>query len=1204
MVLYPLEYNCPFCGKILASRFSKCFNIYCQGQTFNVGNLVIYRLNPDLGIGRIIRKIEVPRSKSLDEEDTGLFITHKVIFKDNIIKIINPVDLIHYIYEINDELITKQGNGYINSKDFLIKDGMISYEFLKSDGRVIQLYESEISSKYETPIETLIKKHKFHPSKNFLIKYWANLFHSYYTSYRVKCITNSRLSIMPHQVNVAHRLAEEYFSRIILADEVGLGKTIEAGIYIKEMMARNLAERILIIVPASLVIQWKWEMENKFNINFTIYDGKKIKELKRKGSYRHAEILHNPFYYDNLIICSLQFARNKKYIELLSNITWDIVIFDEAHHLRRYLTNLKSGSYRETLNYDLAKKISLNSESLLLLTATPLQLHSFELYSLIELIHPEIFENFSDFEHFRKNKPFINLLITNLTNVDRLNNFEVKNTIKLLKDLGYIDKRESYIQIVANLKNNDYKYDLVKKIETDHTLSKFLIRNRKKNVFTKEFITKRIVKTIIVIPTQLELEIYNEIRLYLAKIYNSSLNNKKNVGIGFVITTLQKLLTSSKFAFLKSLERRLKEIDRFKNFFLSPDAIKEENPEYYEIELEEQYIDSETNGIFRNKSKKEINDETINLLNHERILKAFYDKLKKLPYDSKSDKLLELLSQIFRVNPYEKVIIFTQFVDTLKFLKDIIEEQNRNYDVELFYGGLDKTQKDEAVEKFRSSSQLGILLSTEIGGEGRNFQFCRMLINYDLPWNPMKLEQRIGRLDRIGQKSREIYIYNFFMEGTVETDVIHALIKRINLFEESIGVLEPIIGRIEKDFKNVLFAEDDGKKRTKLNEFYRTLDEEIRKAKEIEMQLDDLMIDKKSFQMEGLITSLASFIDVKLTHNELYLLLRHFFDINDHFYGVLESVETQTEGIEKTTDESKFQSKIKIHDPLLHKLKYPILNEYEGTFDLDLARNKEEIDFFALGHPLIDNILNFCINDEFLGNVSLLNLKREFVSPYLGDPSVGAKDLYLFIFSVKFQGYIIENQISAIIVDQNGNKFEKLTEFILDIKNFDRIYQFSNEFEEIKLDSNLIKHIQQKAKEIIKSKTNLWKQEIKVLNDKIYTQEKKKKERLFAHNRKILKYKIEILKQKLERKESQRPSEKQLRNIKYLTDQAKKQEKMNKIEKLKEEINFLKQDIRLIEKKLDDLSFEFEDRKNEMIRRSRSKYYTNIISFALIKVEE
>ncbi|MFX1305747.1 MAG: DEAD/DEAH box helicase, partial [Promethearchaeota archaeon] len=465
----PLNYNCPFCGKELESRFSKCFNIYCQGQKFNEGNIVVFRLNPDLGIGRVIKKLEIPTSKSLDEEDTLILTKYKVLFKNNVIKIIHPLDLVHYVYELNEKVITKHGIGYINTKDFLIKDGLISYEFLMENGKISQIYEHEIYSKYETPIKTLISEQNFDPLKNFLIKYWSNLFHSYYKSYQIKCIVNSRLTLMPHQINVTHRLAEEYFPRIILADEVGLGKTIEAGIYIKEMIARDLAERILIIVPASLVKQWQFEMENKFNINFTIYDGKKVKELKNKGNYKYPDVLHNPFYYDNLIICSLQFARNKNYTKLLSSISWDIVVFDEAHHLRRYLINAMTGNYRETLNFELARNLSLNSESMLLLTATPLQLHSFELFSLIELIHPEIFENFSDFEHFRKNMPFINLLVTNLNNIDKLNNFEVKNTIRLLKDLNYIDRSKNVNLILSELKNNSFKLELLKKIEEDHT---------------------------------------------------------------------------------------------------------------------------------------------------------------------------------------------------------------------------------------------------------------------------------------------------------------------------------------------------------------------------------------------------------------------------------------------------------------------------------------------------------------------------------------------------------------------------------------------------------------------------------------------------------------------------------------------------------------------------------------------------------------
>ena len=1196
----PIKNRCPFCGNELASRISKCFNIYCQGHKFNLGNLVIYRLNPDLGIGKLIRKLEIPTSKSLDDEDTQIMIKFKVLFKNNIIKIIHPIDLIHFIFEVNEKIETKQGLGVINSSDFIIKDGAISYEFLKENGKTAQLYESEIYSKYTPKIETSISQQKFDPPRNFLIKYWANLFHSYYTSYQIKCITNSRLSLMQHQINVTHRLSEEYFPRIILADEVGLGKTIEAGIYVKEMMARNIAERILIIVPASLVKQWQFEMSNKFNIEFTLYDGKKVKELTREGSYISFEKLHNPFLYDNLIICSLQFARNKKYIEKLSAIPWDIVIFDEAHHLRRYLTNSTTGRYRETLNYELARNLSLNSESMLLLTATPLQLHSFELYSLIELIHPEAFNTFSDFEHFRKNMPFINLLSTNINQIDKLNNFEVRNTVKLLKDLRYIDKDKNIEQILSEIKSDPIRQKILSKIEQDHTLSKFLIRNRKKNVFTEDLISKRIVHTIIVNPSKEELDIYNEIRLYLAQIYNSS-PSKENVGLGFVITTLQKLITSSKYAILKSLERRLEQINRYKDIFLDLDAIKAEDPEYYELEVEDEFLDSEIFEKYKDKLTEEQIEHGSNVFNQEKILREFYNKLKKIPYDSKSDKLIEVIEQIHSQNPKEKIIIFTQFVDTLYFLKTLLESQNNTILVEVFYGGLDKEQKDEAVERFRNSQECSVLISTEIGGEGRNFQFCRTLINFDLPWNPMKLEQRIGRLDRIGQQSREIFIYNFYMEGTVETDVVYALIKRINLFEESIGILEPIIGRVEKDLKNVIFAEDDGKRRKELNQFYRTLDEEIKKAKEIEMQLDDLMIDKRSFQMDGLISSLASCIDVKLTHNELYLLMNYFFNLKEESYGILENLEGQEGSSEEIT---KFITKIAINDNLLRTSKTKLSKEYLGIFNLEFAREREDYDFFALGHPLINSVIDFCRNESFNGQYTILKLKRDKLFHDLELDISTKENFYLFIFEVKFQGYIIETQIIPVVIDAQGKEIEVLKNYILNIDNFNKVFEFDGDINTTDIDIRYILKFQNQAKNIVKSKTSIWKKEILQLNDKIFALEQEKKKKVYKYNRRILNIRAESIQQRVERKRNKKPTERQLQNIRSITDEIKKQERLADIQKLEEEIQFLERDIQSVGKKLDELSFEFEDLKNEMKRRNLGKFYTNLLALAVIEIPD
>ena len=1191
------SYKCPFCSNTLESRYSKCFNIYCEGQKFGLHNFVIYKLNPDLGTGKIIKILDIPASKSLDEEDKGILILYKVEFENKIIKIIHPIDLIHYILPINYKVKTSKGLGVINSQYFIDKNGQISYEVLFSDGIIAQTDEKDFLPHYELPFYTILSKTSIDSPQQFLIKYWANLFYSYYTSYQVKCITNSRLSMMPHQVNVAHRLSEEFFPRVILADEVGLGKTIEAGIFIKEMMARNLAERVLIIVPATLVKQWQFELQNKFNMEFTIYDGKKVNDLK-KNQLNQQKIIHfrNPFYFNNLIICSLQFARNKKYIRLLSELSWDIVIFDEAHHLRRYLLNYSTGNYRNTLNYELANNLSQNSHSLLLLSATPLQLNSFELYSLIELIQREAFDNFSEFEHFRKNMPFINLLITNINQIKDLNNFEVKNTIKLLKKLKYVNPKKDDGYLLEQVEDHSFKTKLLKKVEDDHTLSKFLIRNRKKNVFSEDILNTRIVKTIMVNPTPEELNTYNEIRLYLAKIYNSSMN-KQNVGLGFIITTLQKLLTSSKYALLKSLERRLDQIDKLKSLTINLSDLKEEDPEFFESELEDEFIDAEISYQNNNEKLDNSKDDSIDLINQEKLIKEFYSKLKSIPYDSKSDKLLELVLEIYQQNPHEKILIFTQFVDTLFYLKQLFEKQQEKYSVELFYGGMNKEEKDRAVERFRSNEGFSVLLSTEIGGEGRNFQFARVLINYDLPWNPMKLEQRIGRLDRIGQSSKEIYIYNFFLEGTVETDIMFALNKRINLFEESIGQLEPIIGKIEKDIKNIIFAEDDGVKRRKLNEFNRKLDLEVKRAKESEMQLDDLLIDKKSFQVDDLITSIAVCEEVKLSHNELFLLVKYCFDLNDKNYGTYQINEDC-----KSKDMINCEILLQPQEDLIKISDIKLLKEYFGTFGLDLAREREEIDFFALGHPLIDQIINLCRSNDFMGNFTILRVKREFLSDTIKKIIKDVNESYLFIYEVKFQGYIIEKQYSSVALDKVGNLLAGLESFLLDIDNYNLIYDFSEyEHTSVSLSKDVVENLLRFSKLSIKQKISQWKQEIKKLNDKIFKLEMNKKEKIYNYNKKAQTIKLESLKRKLEQKIHQRPTDRQKSNIAKLDDEKRKQERMERYRHLEEEINVLEHDIKSVEKKIDDLSFEYEDRKNEMNKRNLSKFYTNLSSFALIK---
>ncbi|MHA1413886.1 MAG: helicase-related protein, partial [Promethearchaeota archaeon] len=607
-------------------------------------------------------------------------------------------------------------------------------------------------------------------------------------------------------------------------------------------------------------------------------------------------------------------------------------------------------------------------------------------------------------------------------------------------------------------------------------------------------------------------------------------------------------------------------------------------------------------ALISEEENKSENNGILDLINQERILKEFKDKLERIPYDSKANKLLELLEQIHDRNPTEKVLIFTQFIDTLFYLKDLLKKSNNSYHVEIFYGGMNKDQKDEAVERFKESNKFSIMLSTEIGGEGRNFQFCRILINYDLPWNPMRLEQRIGRLDRIGQKSKEIYIYNFFIDGTVETDIIYALDKRIHLFEESIGQLEPILGNIESEIKNIVFSLDRIEKIKKLRKFREKLDVEIRRAREMEMKLDDLLIDKKSFQAEGLFSALASCREVKLSYGELFLFIYHFFNQQIHDHGEFEFFSNINEDL-PLLDKMDSIVWIKISDNLARNSYFKLKNIYIGTFSLSMAREREDLEFFALGHPLINHVINYCRSSYFNGDFTILKVKKSKLKDLSTKFSLEEKKFYLLIFKITFQGFIIENQYLAVIIDDEGNEIEEFSDIILDISYCPDLFSFDSiNPNDLNLNIEFLEEIINKARNIVNYKTFQWKSEIKRLNDKIYNKEIEKREKIYQYKKKVLTSKLESLELKLSRKKRKLPTKRQMENINKIDDETKKIEKLNKIKELKENIKVIESDILKLEKKLDELEFEYMDLQKDMKKRNQKKFLIKLSSLAMVKL--
>jgi ElaB/YqjD/DUF883 family membrane-anchored ribosome-binding protein/CheY-like chemotaxis protein len=304
---------------------------------------------------------------------------------------------------------------------------------------------------------------------------------------------------------------------------------------------------------------------------------------------------------------------------------------------------------------------------------------------------------------------------------------------------------------------------------------------------------------------------------------------------------------------------------------------------------------------------------------------------------NKSKDLIKVLHIVFDAHPQEKVLIFTQFVETQTFLAGVLESQG--YSVVTFNGQLKLEEKEEAVARFRHRAQ--ILISTEAGGEGRNFQFCHILVNYDLPWNPMKVEQRIGRIDRIGQR-KPVFIYNLACAGTLEERVLNVLQDRIGLFEESVGSLDPILGEIERDIEQILMEQAERFDEV-FKEFEERLERRVREARERERTLADFVLDRASLRRDV--------ADELLGRTPLarYSDLEQFIQDALSYYGG--SLDEHAEGGQVVSLSPKLAAQLRTRR-----------NIVRGVFDWRQALELENLDFFAFGHELVDRIVELPVH--------------------------------------------------------------------------------------------------------------------------------------------------------------------------------------------------------------------------------------------------
>lgn len=799
--------------------------------------------------------------------------------------------------------------------------------------------EPALSPAIMDPVERLLAGEFEEDCRYFDLRTRAAFIRAAYTFEDLASLTNARVELMPHQVFVAHRVVQQPRPRFLLADEVGLGKTIEAGMILKELRARGLVERVLIVVPANLVVQWRTELHSKFNEDFIVYDGITLRYLERE---RPGE---NPWALSPRIITSVQFARLEERREQIAQVEWDLVIVDEAHHLRRYLEGYDDrgrAKVRHTQTYLLGEAASGKAGSVLFLTATPLQLRSFELYSLLELVDPSLFEGFQDFERFRSvTLPLINEAHGLLSSPWSAESYRRLYFVweQLQKESGNLPP----LPPLASL-DNETSERCRSGLREVHRLARAMIRNRRREIGG---FPPRVAHVIPVELTPQEKMLYDEVSAYIRRGYRAAKQAQDVIGT-FLMVTYQKILASSTRALQAALERRR---SRLVGEILDAELAELVAERKRGKKLVTQMLTGDGEGgaweaeelslvatSYEKQSEGELIQEEVQTLDN------LIDRIRGIPQDSKALTLMGAIRRIFETDPDEKVLIFTQFLETQRYLKELL--QQAGYTVEVFAGNMPAEEKNAAVERFKDHAQ--IMISTEAGGEGRNFQFCHIMFNYDLPWNPMRIEQRIGRLDRIGQR-RAVHIYNLAAVGTIEERVLAVLHGRIRLFEETIGGLDPILGDFEQDLERLIMQERPNFAK-EFENFGIDWEKRVADARAMEERLRDFVMDFRSFRRDEADRLLGR--DRPISHTDLRNLVRDFLAL--YPTGKFEEHHDGTVAIE-------------VPPAFVEQLGGKVRDTYVGTFDPKVALAKESLDFLAIGHPLVDAVLELCGAARFGG---------------------------------------------------------------------------------------------------------------------------------------------------------------------------------------------------------------------------------------------
>jgi superfamily II DNA or RNA helicase len=575
-------------------------------------------------------------------------------------------------------------------------------------------------------------------------------------------LTSARIDLLPHQVVLTHRIATASPRRYLIADEVGLGKTIETALILRELASRGELERALMVVPAGLVNNWHRELNEVFNLDFEVFGSEgDITDRKTNAFAKH----------DRLIASIDTLKRPARIKRLLAAPRWDLVVFDEAHHLTAYRTG---GKVRKTENYKLGEALKDHSRDLMLLSATPHQGNHFQFWMLVQLLNPTLFGSPEEM------------------------------------------------------------------LENRHRLNTVMFRRTKADACQPDgspLFARRWVHTESFLMNQEERLFYEKLREYLEDGFNlARRQGGKGQALGFLMAIFQKIAASSFAAVRRTLKRRLLMLTLHEALLRDKDLdiegrerLMEEARELIHEEFgvpRDAIGRSEVDRVLADlkyRLVKKLDEEALELasdpyaseysathaeeaasavvelhLPEERL--RIGDLLRIFPQqrETKAQKLLDGLGTLWRQNPNEKIVVFATYLGTVDLIAREIDQTFPGQGVVVLRGG-DHGAKVAAERRFRQKDGPRVLVCTAAGREGINLQFARILFNFDLPWNPMDVEQRIGRIHRYGQ-DHTAQVYNLVLSDTIEGRIFLLLDEKLTEIARTVGKVDDQ-GNVAEDLR-------------------------------------------------------------------------------------------------------------------------------------------------------------------------------------------------------------------------------------------------------------------------------------------------------------------------------------------------------------------------------------------------------------------